>query len=272
MLGIALLAFPAAMLAEPRIRQEQSAQGSLTPLQLEIEKQRIRLSSAEVEERRDAVTLLGSLRHPQASRVAVSALKDPLPIVRATAATSILSLPGEESAANLIPLLSDKDEFVRREAAFALGKTRSRTAVSPLIDRFLTDKSDAVRGAAAVALGQIGDDAAVVSLSSVLDPNVGLSPSKKNKKSKRQQNPFVLRAAARSLGQIGSRAGVPALVAALQNEKADDDVRRESAIALGMISDPSANLALRGVLTARDPHLAAAANESLLKILKSNPQ
>ncbi len=101
--------------------------GNLTPLQLQIEKQRVRLGSTEVEERRDALTTLGSMRHHEASRAAVAALNDALPIIRATAASSILSLPGEEAASHLIPLLKDKDEFVRREAAYALGKAGSRS-------------------------------------------------------------------------------------------------------------------------------------------------
>ena len=82
------------------IIQERST-GSFTPIQLEIEKQRVRLGSAEVEERRDAVTRLGSMHHPDASRAALSGLKDPLPIVRATSAGAVLSLPAEESAASL---------------------------------------------------------------------------------------------------------------------------------------------------------------------------
>ena len=64
----------------------------------------------------------------------------------------------------LLPLLNDKDEFVRREVAYALGHTRSRSATSALSDRLLNDKEDGVRGAAAVALGQIADEAAVIAL------------------------------------------------------------------------------------------------------------
>ena len=247
------------------IKQEQTAKQSLTPVQLEIEKQRQRLISAEVEDRREALTRLGSLHHPAASRVALSALTDPSAIVRATAAASVLSLPAEESAASLIPLLSDKDEFVRQQAAYALGQTRSRAAVDPLIER-LSDKQDSVRGAAAVALGQIADATAVTSLAAVLNPQAGLKPAKKNKKSKREPNPFVLRAVARSLGQIGNRAALPALILALQDEKAEDDVRREAAYALGAIGDSSALPALRGALTTRDPYLAEAAHEAILKI------
>lgn len=254
---------------EAGFMQDQAARKSLTPLQLKIEKQRMRLSSAEVEERRAAVTELGSMHHPEASRSAISALKDSSAIVRATAAAAILSLPPEESAAALIPLLSDKDEFVRREAAYALGTTRSPTAVPSLIERLLTDKKDEVRGAAAVALGQIRGAGAVSPLASVLNPQDGLISSKKKQKRKKPQDAFLLRAAARSLGQIGSSAGLPALIAVLQDEKAEDDVRRESASALGLIGDPAALPVLREALTARDPYLSEAADKAIRNILRS---
>ena len=262
--------FPVDAAAIAIVRQDQPGTGSLTPLQLKIEKQRVRLGSAEQEERRDAVSQLGAMHHPDASRAAVFALKDSSASVRATAASSILALPRDESVINLIPLLSDKDEFVRREAAYALGKTRGNNAVGPLIDRLLTDKQDAVRGAAAVALGEISDASAVAALAAVISSQAGVAGSKKNQKSKKEKNPFVLRAAARSLGQIGSPGAVPALIAVLQDEKADDDVRRESAVALGLIGEPSSLPALRNVLTARDPYLSRAAHEAVQKILKSS--
>ena len=143
-----------------------SAQESrnLTPVQNEIDKQQRRLSSSDVEERRDAVMRLGSMRLAAASRAALPALQDAEPIVRATTAKAILSIGNEESAGHLLPLLNDKDEFVRREAAYALGHTRSRSATAALSDRLLNDKEDGVRGAAAVALGQIADEAAVIAL------------------------------------------------------------------------------------------------------------
>src|SRR6266446_5893269 len=71
-------------------RQTQQA---LTPLQLEIEKQKQRLAAAEVEERRDALMRLGALHRAEASRAVVAALADPSPIIRVTAATATLSLP-----------------------------------------------------------------------------------------------------------------------------------------------------------------------------------
>jgi HEAT repeat protein len=247
--------------------QNQAAKQALTPLQLEIEKQRLRLSSVEIEDRRDALMRLRALHRVGASRVALSALKDATAIVRATAAASVLALPPEESVPNLIPLLSDKEEFVRQQVAYALGQTRSNSSVAALIER-LTDKKDSVRGAAAVALGEIADAAAVTSLAAVLNPNAGLTESKKNK-SKPERNAFVLRAAAHSLGQIGNRAGLPALILVLEDVKAEDDLRREAAVALGSIGDAAALPALRGVLAARDPYLSQSAQESIKKISRA---
>lgn len=246
----------------------QDSSSGLTPLQLRIEGQRARLSAVEEEERRDAVSQLGAMKHPDASRVAAAGLNDPSARVRATAASSILALPAEESASNLIPLLSDKDEFVRREAAYALGSTRSKSAVAPLLERLLLDKEDGVRGAAAVALGDIADPSAVATLAAVMRSEVVPTASKKNAKSKKELNPFVLRAVARALGQTGSRDAVPALIATLENEKSEDDVRREAATSLGLIGDASALPSLRNALTASDPYLSKIAQEAIRAIEK----
>lgn len=242
-----------------------SAQESrnLTPVQLEIQTQQRRLSSSDVEERRDAVMRLGSMRLAAASRAALPALRDAEPIVRATAAKAILSIGGDESAGLLLPLLNDKDEFVRREAAYALGHTRSRSATAALSDRLLNDKEDGVRGAAAVALGHIADEAAVIALVGTLAPELS-APAKK--KQKRQSNAFVLRAAAVALGQIRSRAGTAALVSALNNEKLPSDVRREAARSLGLIGDPNAAAALKAATTASDPFLSEIAHEALKRL------
>lgn len=245
-----------------RLSQGDLGKRSLTPLQLEIEKQRQRLSSSEVEERRDALMRLAALGHPDASRAAVSALNDLAAIVRATASDAVRWLPSDEGAAVLLPLLGDKDEFVRQEAAYALGRTKSRSAITPLIERLAMDKKDGVRGAAAVALGKIGDEAAVVSLAQIVSPGTSFPGGKARK----EKNAFVLRAAAVALGQIGSRAGLPALVAVLDDEKATDDVRREAARSLGLIGDPAAEPALRRVLMARDAYLSFAAQEALRRI------
>ncbi len=241
------------------------AQGGdrLTAVQREIQRQRQRLSSSEVEERRDALMRLGSLKRLDASRAAAVGLNDPAPMVRVTAAHAILSLPPQEAVALLTPLLQDKLEFVRRETAYALGETRSRSAVEPLANVLLSDKEAGVRGAAAVALGQIGDEAAVPALVQTLG---GPTPQPKKKKSKTRENEFILRAAARSLGQIRSRAALKILIAALGNQEYPSDVRREAAIALGLIGDPAAVPSLRAAFSSNDPYLSAAAREALRRL------
>ena len=236
---------------------------NLTPAQLQIEKQQQRLASSDAEERRDAVMRLGSMRLPVASRAALPGLQDLSPIVRATAVKSILSIGSEESIGHLLPLLNDKDEFVRRETAYALGLTHSRSATAALSERLLNDKEDGVRAAAAVALGEIADEAAVVALVGTLAPELS-APAKK--KPKREQNVFVLRAAAIALGKIRSRAGTAALISALSNEKLSSDVRREAARSLGSIGDPAAAPALRAAATAEDPFLSEIAHQALKKL------
>jgi HEAT repeat protein len=230
----------------------------LTPIQREIESQRRRLNASDIEERRDAVMRLGNLKRPDASRVAAVALSDMAPIVRVAAMHALLSLPQSEAAALLIPLLQDKLEFVRREAAYALGKTRSRAGTAPLVNALLTDKEAGVRGAAAVALGEIRDESAVPSLSQLL-----VARADKKKKAKVGENEFVMRAAAHSLGQIGSRAAVDILIATLANDTNYNDVRREAASSLGLIGDASAAPALQTALASNDPYLAEAARKAL---------
>ena len=256
-----------ALLLFPTLTPAQSSR-DLTPLQAEIEKQHQRLSSGDEEERRDALMRLAALHRPAASRVALPALSDPSPMIRVTAAKAILSLDPAESAAALLPLLNDKDEFVRREVAYTLGQTRSRTATTALSELLLNDKEAGVRGAAAVALGRIADEAGVIALASTLAPELS-APAKS--KRKREENPFVLRAAAEALGRIKSRAGTQALISAVSNEKFANDVRREAARSLGLIADPAAIPALKSVSTAADPFLSQLAYESLRKINRSNP-
>lgn len=240
---------------------------NLTPVQREIQQQQQRLSAGDEEERRDALMRLGAIHRPAASRVALPALSDPSPIVRVMAAKAILSLDPAESAAALLPLLNDKDEFVRREVAYALGSTRSRTATAAVSERLLNDKEAGVRGAAAVSLGKIADEAGVIALANTLAPELS-APAKGKRKG--EENPFVLRAAAEALGQIKSRTGVPALLSAVSNERFPTDVRREAVRALGLIGDPSAIPTLKTASLSEDPFLAQLAHESLRKLSRNS--
>ncbi|HEX8719579.1 MAG TPA: HEAT repeat domain-containing protein [Pyrinomonadaceae bacterium] len=244
-----------------------AAQRDLTPLQHEINVQTARLSSADAEERRDAVTRLGAMARPEASRAAARALGDASAVVRATAARAVLSLGPGEAPALILPLLRDRDEFARREAAYALGLTRSALALEALSAALAADKQPSVRGAAAVALGQIGDAAAVPALTGALTRRLR-APGFFNRIRRRkvEEDEFVRRAAAVALGQIGSREAVPVLVEALSDARAPNDVRREAARALGLIGDPAAAPALRAVLTHGDPYLSRVAFEALKRL------
>jgi len=232
---------------------------TLTPSQREIQKQQDRLGSSSDEDRRDAVMLLAAMHLPEASRVAARALTDASAKVRAVAAKAVVYLPAGESVPLLLPLLQDRDEFVRRETVYALGLTHSRSATAGVVDRLLNDKEDGVRAAAAVALGDIADETSVVTLSTVLTGQA-------KRKGKPERNDFVLRASASALGRIRSPAGVPALVTTLRNEKLSSDVRREAATALGTIGDPTAVDALRSAMNSSDPYLSRIAFESLKKL------
>jgi HEAT repeat protein len=172
----------------------------------------------------------------------------------------LTALPASDASAALVPLLTDKQEFVRREAAHALGEARSRAAVQPLIQLLTLDKEISVRTAAAIALGRIKDEAAVVPLANVL------TGSSSGKKSKARENEFVLRSAAQALGEIRSRAGVPALIAALTDEKNEIEVRRAAAEALGTIGDSTAAPALKAAIDSSDPYLSQAARTALRRL------
>lgn len=263
-LAVAFLALTVTCAAAPTPVARATPQSSLTPLQSEIEKLRARLSSAEVEERREAVTRLGAMARPEASAAAAAALGDAAVVVRATAARAVLSLPPNEAATRVLPLLSDRDEFVRREAAYALGLTRSALAVGALAAALETDREAAVRGAAAVALGQIGDAGAAPflagSLARRLPPRAGRERPRRRRV---EQDEFVRRAAAVALGQLRSREAVPVLIETLGDESAPDDLRREAARSLGLIGDAAALPALRAALTSRDPYLSRIAFDAV---------
>lgn len=236
--------------------------------QSEVQKWQAHLSAAEVEERRDAVMRLGQMARSDASLAAATALTDARPIVRATAARAILSLPNEKAAQLLLPLLQDKDEFVRRETAYALGETKSKIATRALMEILARDKSSGARGAAAVALGQIKDEAAVPSLIAALGQgnNAAVKGERTLTPRKKEDNDFVRRSAARALGEIKSPSAATALAAIIASERTVNDVRREAAQALGQIGGPVALESLRNLLTSTDPYLSRIAYEALRRL------
>lgn len=219
-------------------------------IQKEIERQSARLNSSSEEERLDAVLKLGWIKTPESSRAATTALKDSSGTIRAAAANAILSLPLDEAANFLLPLLKDKTEIVREEAAYALGKTQNQSAVSTLLQVLNNKKKlPSVRGASIVALGMIGDSSVIPTLIQVLQE-------------KKNANAFVQASAAHSLGQLRASEALPLLISIVSDEKADPEVRRESVWALGTIRDVSALGALSKAMLSSDPYLAEMARRA----------
>lgn len=245
------------------------------------------------EQKRDALFQVGNLRSEIASRAAIPALIDPDPIVRATAASSVVFLPKPEAIQSLSPILNDKDPFVRKEAAYALGKVQSSEAATPLIELLPGEKDLEVKAAVVVALGQSGNRSAVEPLIAIL------------KRKPDEDEEFLRRAAARSIGQIAQinrtgkyrvvtpqnflpekykdftgdnlttrfpvfSAAIVTLSSVLQNRKEADDTRREAAFALGAIGSRSSQLVLQTASNSPDPYLAEIAREALAKIANTD--
>jgi HEAT repeat protein len=249
--------------------------------------------SGTTEQKRDALFQIRNLRSEIASRAALPALSDADPIVRATAASSVLFLPKPEAVPSLSPLLNDKDPFVRKEAAYALGKVEDPDAAAPLVAVLGREKDLEVKAAIAAALGQTGNRSSI-------EPLIALLKRKPD-----EDEEFLRRSAARSIGQIAQinrtgngyvvtpqnflpeklkaltgddltskypafSAAVATLTAVLRNSKEADDTRREAAFALGSIGSRSATDALRTASNSTDPYLAEIAREALAKIANAN--
>ena len=244
------------------------------------------------EEKRTALFDIRNLQSAEASALAIRALNDKDELVRSTAASSVIYLPKSDAVRVLVPLLSDKAEFVRREAAHALGDVGDPAATTALIRLLENEKIFEVRTSTALALGKLGDPAAVESLLRIL------------RSSPKEDEEFLRRNAARSIGQIaqimlsgertvvtpqnylpdkfkdlgpadaarpsGLSGSVDVLVTVLRNNSESDDTRREAAFALGAIGDPRAIPALQASSSSADPYLVEIAREALLKIERRN--
>lgn len=253
------------------------------------------LATGDTEAKRSALFEIRNLRSADASRIATPALSDKDEIVRATAASSVIFLPKAEATQALLPLLTDKSEMVRREAAYALGEAPDPAAIQPLVALLQKDKIIEVKGAAAMALGELGDASAVDALINILQ------------KGSNDDNEFLRRASARSIGQIAQfiqtgridnltpqnflpakykqadkpkyadlvgrypafKPAITILIKTLQSSKEADDTRREAAYALGAIGDASAIQVLQANLNSPDPYLAEICREALAKFALS---
>jgi HEAT repeat protein len=221
-------------------------------IRAEISRLALRLRSSDEEERRDAVVKLSEIESPETTGVLLFALNDRSERVRAMAIDG-LSRTGSPQAVDAIAARasSDKSPFVRKEAAYALGRLRSPSGTAALVAA-LKDKEMEVRGAAAVALGQCGDAAPI-------EPLLGALSDKSE---------FVRAQAARALGAAGRGAAVAvARLVTLITSDPDQEVRRQAAVALGLIGEKAALPALERASRDPDPLLSNAAREAINHIV-----
>ena len=196
---------------------------------------------------------LARLKSEAAFRALASAVNDPSPQVRGAVVAS-LAERGDESAVPILTTLlaRDKDQFVRKATAYALGRFHEGERTAALANA-LRDKDAEVRAAAAISLGDHADAGAVAPLASALS----------------DKNDFVRAQAARALGVNGRAAvqTVPALMALLTKDE-DNEVKRQAAAALGQIGDRSSLPALERATRDKDPYLAQAASDAIRLISK----
>ncbi len=249
-----------------------------------------RLSSKSSEARRSAVHELRTIGTEAASRAALPALRDANVMVRAAAAAAVIHLPPFEAVEALTPLLSDRAELVRREAAFALGGIGGSGSVPPLVARLGKERSEAVRSAIVIAIGNSGEVQGLPALVEVL------------REKPTEANDFTRRSSARAVGRIAQklRTGrtdrtspqnflpgefkddmaergleAPAdfgeasreLRRVVSDPNESDDVRREGVYALGAIGDASAGELLEPLTRSTDPYMSEIAKEAIRRLI-----
>jgi HEAT repeat protein len=148
------------------------------------------LGSPDAAERTLAIALAGRAGIPECVRGIVTALQDPAPTVRRTAAAALHSLHNAESIDGLSRALSDPDVEVRVEAVRALSVIDDDSVLDPLITA-LKDPEMRVRDVAAEALVRWRSPAVARRLAIALT------------------NPSLRRAAGEVLGRMGSSAVDP---------------------------------------------------------------
>ncbi len=203
--------------------------------------------------RKDIVGALAKLENSRAIDTLVQAVRDPDPDVRKLAIEGVIKL-GKMCTEQLLGLLQDHSDPIRRETIRALGEIGDARAIQPLVNVLNASNVDSPLAAAALErLGwspMDGDERVLYAFArGRSDDVVGdglrsvgpLITQLKNIKN------TVRRAAAHALGEIGDPAAVPSLIVALKDEAAD--VREEAARALGTLKDGRAVDALVPLFT-----------------------
>ncbi|MEP6849800.1 MAG: HEAT repeat domain-containing protein [Acidobacteriota bacterium] len=251
---------------------------------------RNKVAAGSAEEKRNALFEIRNLRSEGGSRIAIPAISDSLEMIRATAVSAVVFLPRNEAVELLLPLLTDKASFVRRETASALGELGDASAAPALVQALQKETEIENRSAAAMALGRLDDVSAVEPLLAIL------------KKKPSEPDEFLRSSAARSVGEIiqavrfgrhqslapqnflpnkykekltanasvGPEASqilaraLPILTKVLGNSREAAETRRGATFAVGALGTAEAREILMSHLTDGDPYLAEICKEALL--------
>jgi HEAT repeat protein len=195
--------------------------------------------SSGVTERRRVVALAG---HTGDEPVARHGLSDDAPSVRVTALGALDRL-GILTEDDLRAALTDPAPSVRRRSC-ELAPAFPDVGVLVALD----DSDSSVVEMAAWSLGERGERTAVASLSSLASVGSGHS------------DPLCREAAVAALGAIGDPAGLPAILAALDDKPA---IRRRAAVALAAFDGAPVEAALRRCLDDRDWQVRQVAEDLL---------
>ncbi|MBI5635751.1 HEAT repeat domain-containing protein [Candidatus Micrarchaeota archaeon] len=155
------------------------------------------------------------------------------------------SIGSEKTIPRLIRLLQADQYDVRSIAAQALGNTKKKRAIQPLIEAMKKDADEAVRKSAATALGTIGYENAIQPLLQAIERDgevsseatLALGGIRSEKviqlltRLLNKRNEQIRRSAAQALGNLESELAIPPLIKALQ-KNSGLRVRREAASAL----------------------------------------
>lgn len=197
-------------------------------------------------ERMHAIGLLGEMGEPAVEPL-ILFLKSEQDYIRWNAATAIGNTKSEKAVDPLIEALHDEHQTVRNHAASSLGKIGDKRAVPPLIEAFWDVERNNV-GAAADALGNIGDQQAVTILVRGCE--------------QMENCPYIQ--VGWALWKLGSDRAVDAFIAGLNDEKWW--VQSASATALGKIKSEEGIEPLIEALKDKKENVRQAAVLALMKI------
>ncbi|WGI16656.1 HEAT repeat domain-containing protein [Methanonatronarchaeum sp. AMET-Sl] len=149
--------------------------------------------------------------------------------------------------------LKSDNEYVRMDAALALGRIEDERAVKPLI-KVLKDTDKDVRKNAAISLGSIGSKKAINPLSKLLD----------------DKHPEVRRETVNSLGLIGGEKVKPLLIKAAKDK--DESVREQTILSLSDYIGKDVMDTIVGGLSDEKDVVREAAAFSLMDFLSKIPE